>query len=307
MPTERGARGSGRSELATAIERTIAIVALALIAPACRERVIPPPVAPRDGGAPMRRDSGPISARPDGGTDAAPIDASPSDAARGDGAAIEDGAIDGGVRAPVIDGVIGDAEWSIATQAVALIPGTGVFTGEQLDRLSAYRDSTRLYLAIEGVIAEGHSVIVYLDVDYGESTGVMLAGLTLADTDGALDVALSQVLYTAAPEVGVDRAWGSTSVVVAPTTSNEAVGWRDIATRTDSFGQITAGTLTACTEDGCETSIPLASLGAGLLDTIAIFARLTDSFQLSNQTLPLDDPGAPEHVSALLMVPPPES
>jgi hypothetical protein len=82
------------------------------------------------------------------------------------------------------------------------------------------------------------------------------------------------------------------------------MGWRDVASNIADFAWVDAAVApTVCAANtACETRIPLSTLGAPAAGTIAMFARLTntDGTAFSNQTLPEDDPAAPQTVSVLL-------
>lgn len=277
----------------------VLFAALALFA--C-EPVTPAPfVMPRDSGR-ERPDATVPFTRVDSGTDSGPG----SDA----GGVVEEdaGLVDGGTPAgtPTIDGVIDPTEWEGALESTSSTAPAFPFEGDQLTRLLVRRTTTRLYIAVEGMLEPGHSFLVYVDADTDSDRGVLLvSGTELSDTTGLLDRALSTGLTTTIPTLRIDYAWGTTQMPAGPTGSLDEVGWRDIATRPDDFITITSGAnLTACSETACETSI---AFGAGAIDratTLSVFARLGDALgNLSNQTLPMDDPSAPELVSVLLVVP----
>lgn len=261
-----------------------------------------PPVPARDGGRTDPPDARPPRLRIDAGRDGGPVDGS-----LGDGAAIDDAGDvgDGGrTRLPVIDGVVADDEWAGALLVESPTPPRD---GLSLRRMRVIRTEARLVLAVEGTITPGHAILVYVDADFGGVRGVLLAsGAELSDSVGALDRALSQTLFADSATLRIDYAWGSTEQPRALVGADDGIGWRDVASRTSDFQRLRGGEQSACSETACETSI---ALGSGALEAsgeMAIFARIGDADRnLANQTLPFDDPGAPEVVGTVLSVPPP--
>jgi hypothetical protein len=267
-----------------------ALAALAALACAPEER--PPPPGTRDAGI-ERPDGGPIVVRRDAGRDAEAGDSgggwSDSGVPQPDGAA--------GPALPVIDGVIGRDEWVGAALYVSTTPAVAPFEGDTLRRLHVLRTSDHLLLAIEGTLEPTHAFLVYVDADVGSERGVILSGKSLGDRSGALDRALSAVLFGRS-ELRPDYAWGTTVVPRATTASDDRIGWRDLANPTE-FRTITGSTnVSACSVSACETAIAIGRGGIEMAGDIAIFVRLGDAeANLSNQTLPQDDPASPESVS----------
>jgi len=266
---------------------------------ACAAPAPAPSVPARDAGTPTASDGGLIAVFPDGGPG--------PDAAPGrDAAAPFDGAVDAAAPAlPRIDGVIDEGEWSAAVVTRSMTPPADSRPGDTLRALSAIRTAERLYLAIEGTIASGDAMLVFVDRDFGTGRGAVLAGMPFADPTGALDRAMSVPLVSALSELRPDAAWGTLRMpTAAPTSGDDATGWRDVATEPSDFIALEGGsTISACTATACETSIGLGRGGLGAVEELAVFARIGNGLSsLSNQSLPSDDPSS---VSVLLRVPGP--
>jgi hypothetical protein len=272
-------------------------VALVSAFAACIPKEPPPPVPVADSGLP-RPDGGPFVVGRDGGSDGAGLDASPRVDAQVAG--------DAGTRAlPTIDGTIRAGEWDDAMRFVSETPSSAPFERDTLRRLYALRTRERLYLAIEGSLEAPHAFLVYVDADHPSDRGVLLSGSTLSDRTGSLDRALSATLF-AAPDLRPDYAWGTTIMPRTPAGSDDRTGWRILA-REDDFRTVEgAGDVSACSTTACETSIAIGPGGIERATDIALFVRLGDAEgNLSNQTLPLDDPRAPELVGRIALLRPP--
>ena len=243
-----------------------------ILASGCDERTRPPP--------PPTGDSGP-------GMDSGPRDA---------------GRItrrDGGTTAPIIDGLIDDAEWAGAVSATS--DQMTDRAGSVLTGLRARVASERLYVGIEGTLAAGDVLVLYADRALGEAGGVTeLARLT--DENNALDDAISSPLMTPFG-FSADFAWGTTAMPRTAVGLDAEMGWRDLEV-TLNFAFVAAETApTVCSETACETYIPLETLGGTRPRRIALFARIVrGDGGWANQTLPMDDPSAPGIVSVLLEV-----
>ncbi|AKF05581.1 hypothetical protein [Sandaracinus amylolyticus] len=280
------------------VRATCALVLAGALSIACEERD-PAPFAPERDGAIERPDGGPlVITRRDAGQRDAGIDAG----------AFDGGDLgDAGVGLPVVDGVIGEREYELGIDDVtSSTPPTGL--PDQLTRLLVVRTATRLWIGIEGNVGPGRGMMLLLDAAYGGEDGVTLTAGSLADNVGTLDRALSSaVLFSAEDSFRPEYAWGALAEV--PFTidgSEDDVGWREITTA-DDFADLPSGNRTVCSEDACETSIPIGGTGILRAGTIAIAVRTIDANGLlSSQTLPLDEPGAPESISNVLRVFPPE-
>jgi hypothetical protein len=228
------------------------------------------------------------------------------------GAPATDGGVppsDGGAVGVVVDGVVAPGEWAGAAEATSSqpAPSSGPFAGNTLRRLRALRTADRLHVAVEGTLTPGNAYLMYVDRALGGPAG-LASPTPLVDLVGGLDRALSKELFTPA-EARVDFGWGTLDTGRGATGLDDRMGWRDLGTDPSNFRTIDAAAApTACSGAGtCETSIALSELGVTAGDTVALFVRLgdADSVNLSNQTLPMDDPAAPSFVTTILEVPPP--
>ena len=114
-------------------------------------------------------------------------------------------------RAPVAsslprlpDGMLDDLGPAIVTQTTDTDFGSGY---NQLDALRIATDERGIWIGIDGIFDErANSVIVWLDLDYGASTGVA-AGMDLIDVDGLLDRLIgTPTVTTELPGLGFDAA-----------------------------------------------------------------------------------------------------
>jgi len=206
---------------------------------------------------------------------------------------------DGGSTAPIVDGVIEEAEWVGAV--VAASDQMTDADGSTLRGLRAIIDGDRLYVGIEGTLADGDVMVLYADHSLGLPGGVSeLARLT--DDNNALDDAISSPVMTPA-SFTADFAWGTTTMPRTAVGLDVEMGWRDLEI-TLNFALIAAEMApTVCSETACETSIPLERLGGERPRRLGLFARIVrGSGGWANQTLPMDDPAAPGIASVLLEI-----
>src|SRR5690606_3325703 len=193
---------------------------------------------------------------------------------------------DGGPPGPQIGGVIERGAGDRAARAEARAATHR--EGSDLASLAARIAIGRLWVAVEGTIAGGDSIGVWVDADHGGTGGV--APSALADTDGALDAAITQTGLDVTAGFSMHAAWG-TRQMPHDGRLDGAIGWRDVASDPTAYAILADGVDDACGEEACETSIPLAALGGTAPRTIALFARIVrDGGGLTNQTLPEDDP-----------------
>jgi hypothetical protein len=226
-----------------------------------------------------------------------PYDAGPRpDAGRFDGGPIV--RRDAGPIGPAIDGTDTGDEWEDATVVEADVETD--HEGSTLTRLLAQIAGGRLFVGIEGSLAEGDSLVLYVDRALGVGEGV--APSELADTDGALDVALANDDLIVPEGFAMDFAWGTTLVPRTAVGEDAAIGWRDLEDPEVFVAIDGAEAPAVCSETFCETSIALDTLGGDTPRTIALFARIVSSDGLTNQTLPEDDALAPAQVTALLTI-----
>jgi hypothetical protein len=257
-----------------------------------------------DAGTDAGTDAGALDAgAPDAGHDAGPVDGG-HDA--GSDAGADAGRDAGAVTPPTVDGMISPAEWgafAVGTNTTATI-----WAGNTLLALHAVAVGGTLYVGVEGMVeASGmNAMVVYVDGDPGGAHGVTSLSM-LADHTGALDSSLSAAFTTPAT-FHADLAWGTKSMSRSLTTSDDTMGWRDLAGGSlTNFNWIVAPTATrsACTATACEASVPTASLGPSAGPrTITLFARITngDGSMSPNQTLPMDVAAMPRTVSNLLTI-----
>jgi len=238
-----------------------------LAAAGCGGREPAPPPPRRDSGTPDGFDAGVISRR------------------------------DAGPSGPVVDGTIEDDEWEDAAEATAEVETDA--PGSELTRLLARVVDGSLFVGVEGALADGDALVVWVDRDLGGEDGWSDLA-TLVDEDGSLDSRVSSPVMT--PDAfAVDWAWGTTQMPRTPVGLDEEAGWRDL-TAFATFEWVASETApTVCSESACETSIPLDTLGGEAPRTLALFARIVRADgTFANQTLPEDDPAAPGIASVLL-------
>ncbi len=196
---------------------------------------------------------------------------------------------------PRIDGVLDERRWRDAVVAENRVAGD--VPGRALTRLAALVVGDRLYVGVEGTLTPGDRLVVYVDAALGSSAGVTdLAALAAAA--GRLDPALVQPLVLPA-EVRPDLAWGTAAMPHTAVGLDDVAGWRALGSGLTRIAADTAPLV--CTASACETSLPLARLGGAPPRTLGLFARIVSrEGELSNQTLPTDDPGQPQRVSVVL-------
>jgi hypothetical protein len=211
---------------------------------------------------------------------------------------------------PTLDGEIDTTtgnDWDDAFLAGQNNAG-GNWNPNHMDSLYVCFDDISLYLGLTGWVEAGigNAIVVYIDVDYGPGTGVANMN-TLTDTDGAIDNAISSKCNVTAGGFGAEYAVGT--VGMAEVESGNLVG--DAGLRRfvspgapDNFDWLASTVRTNST--GVEVAIGLDVLLGGLPPEgarLAIFARLVnaDGQFLSNDTLPLDNPAAPEEVGGVFV------
>lgn len=223
-----------------------------------------------------------------------------------DGGVDMDAGLDAGPRGVVVDGVLSAGEWDAASRYADTGPAPfGSFAGNDLRTLYALRTADRLYVAIEGDLTAGNAFVMYVDREVGGAEGAT-SPTPFADFSGDLDRALSKTLFPPA-EFRIDVAWGTLDLRRAGTATDARMGWREVGTNPSVFVPIGgAGAPTVCSANVCETSIALTDLGTPAGGDIGLFVRLVaaTSDGVSNQTLPTDDPSAPELISLWAVLPP---
>jgi len=202
---------------------------------------------------------------------------------------------------PDLDGEIG-TDWDEAFLAGQNNAGSD-WGQNHMDSLHVCFDDSNLYLGLTGWVDSGfgNAIVVYIDVDYGPATGVANMN-TLTDTDGAIDNAISSKCNVTAGGFGAEFAVGTVGMagVDAGSLVGEAGLRRFVSPGTpDNFDWLASTVVTSPT--GVEAAIGLDVLLGGLPVEgvrLAVFARLlnADGQFLSNDTLPLDNPAAPDEV-----------
>jgi len=241
----------------------------------------------------------------DAGYDAGNETDAGTDAGRDAGAdSGQDGGADGGSPGITIDGVLAPSEWTGAVTVANSVATT--WAGNELTRLLVMVREDRLYLAIEGFVETTNAIVVYVDNDLGNPTGVTTL-TEVTDATGALDSALSipgSAPYTTPATFRADFAWGTRNMGRSAVGLDEFMGWRDLANPADLAWIDSTNAPTACSANTCETYIPLPLLGGVAPREIALFARINNgSGDMSpNQALPTDDPSTPRAISSLLTV-----
>ncbi len=134
-----------------------------------------------------------------------------------------------------IDGALATkwpAATKLATNSVVTAWGPGK---NELQSLFVAYDKDKLYLAIQGTCEPVNAVVAYLDVDYGNVSGVN-SPLDLKDNTGAVDDAISGVLKAGNMMVGLDFAFASVGMAAfdgSDLAKSLSAGWRSLAKPTD--------------------------------------------------------------------------
>jgi len=184
-----------------------------------------------------------------------------------------------------------------------------------LDKLYLAFDSQFLYVAVGGSCEPLNYIIGYLDVDYGQASGVadMLA---LSDNggDGDLDDALSNTLKVSVDGFGAEFGFGTrgmSSFQMGTTLSGAVfVGWRELELPYD-LAWVQGSVMGSGA--GLEAAVPLETLFPGGVPLegveVTAFVKLVDRYGdlvgISNQTLPgffdEDDPTLVGGVSSMFV------
>lgn len=223
----------------------------------------------------------------------------------------------------LVDGDTADLGAVVAVQDHASSFGEGY---TQLDALRLTADADGLWVGVDGVVDGGaNALLVLLDLDYGEATGVGRDGIALADGDGELDRVLTAVQVAPGLDgLGFDAAVGSLRGTYAriehlteraglrgfvePWGLTTDLWWLDAAVNFDS-GNLALGGSPAPdagpmgeTEGGAEVWVPWSSLyptglpAEGQRIAVAVLVVNDDGSLISNQVLPAldsaEDPGA---------------
>jgi hypothetical protein len=186
---------------------------------------------------------------------------------------------------PMIDGFVNAGEWSAAVHVHASSVGEDRFAGDELTDLYALRTPTRLYVAVTGMRADGHTLLVYVDPHYGPIPDAVASPYPYTGTDGLAQVISAQALGLP-PAFDLGYVWGAVATNFGPVAYTASAGWRADSGTLSSYLPVTSETTSACTPTACETSISLSEFDT--LGPIALFARVATLEQLSTMTLPAD-------------------
>jgi hypothetical protein len=188
----------------------------------------------------------------------------------------------------------------------------------KLVSMSASYDDEFLYIAVEGFWEPQNYLVGYVDVDFGQETGVSdILGLGDNEGGGDLDDALSNLLKITVAGFGAEFGFGaqgdSDFTQGSDLGQSSHVGWRKFTLPYD-FSWVPGTVLTDQASQSMEAAIPLAVLyPAGVPvsgTTAAVFVRIIDHFGndtgISNQTLPgcaSDEFNEVCNVATLLLLP----
>ena len=183
-------------------------------------------------------------------------------------------------------------------------------------------DDAAFYVAVRGVVESGatnNAMVVYIDRDFGASTGVANM-TTLTDTTGALDNACSGIVNASGVAgFGAEYCLGTfamssvTTDDVYPTT--DLAGMRDIVTNPADLQWVVDGggkSLVAVSANATllfvEMRVPWTVMGFSDVPTVgtklALFVRIADAqgTAMANQSLPSDNDADPVTVSQVATV-----
>jgi hypothetical protein len=197
------------------------------------------------------------------------------------------------VFTPTVDGDL--ADWDAALLA-ATNTVTSDWSGAALSALYVAFDDTHLYLGIEGQVTTSQAIVGYLDVDFGQATGLSdMSNIT--DGTGNIDAALSGVLQVTATGYGAEIALASKEMSEVIDGLDDAAGWRGLSNPADMpwlVGTVDAGP----GSQALECAIALHTLWPGGVPTsgadAALVVKITDyeGNAYANQSLPEDAGGA---------------
>ncbi len=204
------------------------------------------------------------------------------------------------IDVPNIDGTVGPDWNAYSLAALGTLPSAWGEGKNELATLYVAYDKNNLYFGIKGKVEAGNAIVAYLDVDYGNGTGV-LNPVDLKDNSGAVDDAVAGVLKTADAKIGLDFAFatvGMASFDGVDVATSTAAGWRNLANVLD-FAWLNGPVKAAVDKDQFEASIPLATIypngvpAAGVKLKYVIVLGNKDGSAVSNQFLPAQE-GAPD-------------
>ena len=213
---------------------------------------------------------------------------------RDSGLARDAGRVDAGSAEPVtVDGLLREPFWDDALERAPVRSGSGLWAGMNFDHFYAVRTRTTLYFGFAGTIPSASSaVIVYLDVDYGSTNGVMLTPTGLSDRSTGIGSVLLNPITSIDTAFLPDFGWGAARRPEPATTGTSTIGWRAL----EEIGThpLVAMGRNACTLNACETAISLSALGITSAAPIAYVMRVGDVNTLGSfatgLTIPMDEP-----------------
>lgn len=202
------------------------------------------------------------------------------------------------IGTPTLDGRVSfdwDSTFLVATNQVPTDWGSN-----ELKALYVAWDSQYLYIGIQGICEENNAIVGYVDIDFGNATGLSDMSEIL-DNSGALDAAISSKVIVTEPGFGADLAFGSVGMNKASgfvgvgftPPECDLAGWRLLKDNADLWWVLDGGELLTDKDEGSvETWIPLTILYPGGVPeggaTLAVTVRLVnhDGEYTSNQALP---------------------
>ncbi|HUU01655.1 MAG TPA: IPT/TIG domain-containing protein [Myxococcota bacterium] len=186
------------------------------------------------------------------------------------------------------------------------------------DELYVAFDDGNLYLGIRGWVdfQAGNAIVAYIDTDFGPGSGIANMN-DLSDDfgiDGApgFDAAVSSIAAVSVQGFGAELAAGTLGMAEIEAGDEDPAHWvlagaRGFSDPAD-FGWLPGVTLrTSQDNQAIEMAIPVSVLLGGPIPQdgahLALFVRLVNHHgeYLSNDTLPLDDPSAPEDVGQVFV------
>lgn len=243
-------------------------------------------------------------------------------------AAIESRPVEDPHIVSLVDGWLDDVGDAVVTQTWETSFGTGY---NQLDALRLYAGTDGLRIGVDGAFElDDNAVVILLDVDYGEGTGLGASGTALSDTDGAIESVLSNLeLSVELDGLGFDLAiasLGANEVAIEDfedtsglrglrdpwANSDDDLWWLSAAVNVDD-GNVSLNGEAApdaadpgLTEHGLEAWVPWEVVWSdGVADTglrlgVVVLLVDADGEYISNQALPpladADEPGEDEVV-----------
>ena len=175
-----------------------------------------------------------------------------------------------------------------------------------LERVDIGFSSYALNIVVYGFIQDENSLVGYLDIDYGEFTGIS-SGTDLGDSEGSLDNALSSQFSVYDIGFGAEFGFGVRGMNGTEGEYCDHAGWRRISGQhaVDFAWLEVYGSNAVITSEGIiKFRIYLDVLDVSSGDEIAIFLRLVnaDGEYFSNQTLPEDSPLLPQYVNEVITI-----